>query len=100
MAEAVKLYQGIGFSALQLTRRATCKQPLPKTERQLGDDAAGIEGPPGPPQRVLRLGDARSRGRRQGHARIVIPIEAVAGRELAVKSIAQDDFEGLQRRIE
>src|SRR3954454_20977032 len=80
--------------------RSAAEQPLPKAEGQFGYDASRIERPAGAAQGILGVGDARRGRRRQRHLRIIIPGNAIDSRQLAMKGVADQNFECLQRPVQ
>ena len=89
-----------GHLVVELAGRPVSKEPVPKSERELGHDASGIERTVGAAQGILGVRDASPGRGRQWDLRIVVPGGAVDGGQLAVKSVADKNFEGLQWTVE
>ena len=81
---------------IELAGRSMREESFPKSERQLGDDASGIERSVGAAQGVLGVGDACPGCGGQRDPRVVVSSRSIDGGELAVKSVADENFEGLQ----
>src|ERR1700730_6994503 len=73
-----------GHLVIELAGGTVGEEPFPESERQLGDDAAGIERTVRAAQRFLSIGDARAGKWSQRHPRIVVRGESIDGGELAV----------------